>query len=127
LVSIGDAYATTNPIYGRGLTSVPRHAEILVDTLWDHPRIGSDFDTALAHRMFAATHPAWYDNVRHDDHRTRVWRATLGLTPLPGKPMHGLPLPLAISPPGGGRRVRPVTAGDAAARRTDPVSSTTVS
>jgi hypothetical protein len=33
--------------------------------------------------MFTATYPAWYDNVRHDDHRTRVWRATLGLTDEP--------------------------------------------
>jgi 2-polyprenyl-6-methoxyphenol hydroxylase-like FAD-dependent oxidoreductase len=92
VVAIGDAYATTNPLYGRGLSLALRQAEVLVDTLWEHPRPGLDQETVLAHRLFEATHSAWHDNVRHDDHRIRIWEATLGLPPVPGKPMAGLPL-----------------------------------
>jgi 2-polyprenyl-6-methoxyphenol hydroxylase-like FAD-dependent oxidoreductase len=86
LVPVGDALATTNPAYGRGLSLALRHAEILTEALAgsEQPNSaapspsGDSFDQVYA-RLDGATYPTWYDAYRHDCMRIDTWRATLGL------------------------------------------------
>jgi flavin-dependent dehydrogenase len=96
VIAIGDAYATTNPLFGRGLALALRHAAVVTDTLRAYPALGPEAEYLLARRLFDATHPAWYDAVRHDDHRTRMWCRTLGIAGPEGGPIPGIPIGMAM-------------------------------
>ncbi|MFD7435972.1 NAD(P)/FAD-dependent oxidoreductase [Streptomyces sp. NPDC059861] len=70
LVAVGDAWATTNPLFGAGMTTAFRHAALLRDTL---RRVGSVDATAWSVAFAAATEhhllPLWHGLDGWDRHR----------------------------------------------------------
>lgn len=101
VVPIGDALATTNPAYGRGLTHGFAHAALVADALTEAGSART-LEPSIYRRLDEATWPSWYDAYRHDRMRIEVWRRTLGLPPLPLDPevdvrRPWLPLPVAAA------------------------------
>jgi len=83
LIPIGDALATTNPAYGRGLALALTHAEVVTEALGHVGATRTSAAPELAARVLprldALTFPVWYDAYRHDGMRIDQWRRTLGL------------------------------------------------
>lgn len=75
VLTVGDAWASTNPTLGRGISLALRHALALRDTIrehGDHPRqLAEEFD-AVTQEEFTP----WYrSTVLHDRHRVETMRA----------------------------------------------------
>lgn len=77
---IGDALATTNPAFGRGISLAFAHADALADGLTAEPDSPVRQAERVDSRLREITVPYWRDAVRHDRQRTAVWRATVGLS-----------------------------------------------
>jgi hypothetical protein len=85
LYPVGDALATTNPAFGRGISLAFAHAEIVTDGLAVEPDSPVRQAELINTGLVEVTTPFWRDAVRHDRERTVVWRSTLGL-PVPSRP-----------------------------------------
>ncbi|HVF31964.1 MAG TPA: FAD-dependent oxidoreductase [Acidimicrobiales bacterium] len=77
-VSVGDAWAATNPTLGRGISLGVRHAQLLRDLLRavpvdDHDAVTREFDA----RTEAEQTPWYRSTVWHDRHRVEDFRAAI--------------------------------------------------
>jgi 2-polyprenyl-6-methoxyphenol hydroxylase-like FAD-dependent oxidoreductase len=81
VVSVGDAWAATNPTLGRGISIGARHSRLLRDVLRE---VGTDDPDTLARRFDEETeaHQApWYrSTVWHDRHRTADFQSAIAGT-----------------------------------------------
>ena len=84
VLSVGDAWAATNPTLGRGLSLGARHAVLLRDAVRD---VGVGHAEALARRFDEVTQrqqTPWYrSTVWHDRHRIADLRHAIDGTPAP--------------------------------------------
>lgn len=81
VVSVGDAWAATNPTLGRGISIGARHARLLRDLLRE---VGTDEPEKLARRFDEETEARqapWYrSTVWHDRHRTADFQSAINGT-----------------------------------------------
>ncbi|MGH3620393.1 MAG: NAD(P)/FAD-dependent oxidoreductase [Sciscionella sp.] len=97
LHSIGDALATTNPAFGRGVSLAMVHAEILADGLAAEPEPSLRQAELIGTQLAALASAHWRDATRQDRSRTTLWRRTIGLPP--GKPPQetAVPMPVVVA------------------------------
>jgi 2-polyprenyl-6-methoxyphenol hydroxylase-like FAD-dependent oxidoreductase len=78
VVSVGDAWAATNPTLGRGISLGSRHAQLLRDLVRE---VGTDDHEVLVRRFDERTREQqepWYrSTVWHDRHRVEDFRAAI--------------------------------------------------
>lgn len=74
---VGDAAATTNPAYGRGVSLAMAHAYALADVLAECPEPGPSQTAAVSAATQELLRPWFDDAVRNDRGRAGLWRATV--------------------------------------------------
>jgi 2-polyprenyl-6-methoxyphenol hydroxylase-like FAD-dependent oxidoreductase len=94
MISVGDAWACTNPSLGRGITMGLMHAAGTADVVCEH--LSDPLALALAHdEMTQATVTPWYRNTIELD---RARRAQLNAAIVDGQPSPGDPDPVSANP-----------------------------
>jgi len=88
LFHIGDAAATTNPAYGRGVSLALAHAHALGEVLAGHEAVDVEQNRLMAEATERLLRPWYEEAVANDAGRAGLWRATIEgrapATPPPG-------------------------------------------